>query len=168
MKFAPILGFSLIAAALTLFAADNGKGEKQADGKPAAKHAVPHEAWTTDLDKALATAKAEKKLVLVEFTGSDWCPPCMMMRKNVFSKDEFVKKASEKWVLVEIDMPRGDKETATKNQPLVKKYKIDGYPTVILMDTEGKEFSRFYASEHRDIPGFLKRLDSEIEKKALD
>ena len=44
------------------------------------------EGWTTDLDEAFKKAKSENKSVLVEFTGSDWCPPCIAMRKNVFSK----------------------------------------------------------------------------------
>lgn len=130
--------------------------------------AEPLKGWSEDLDKALEQAKKEKKAVLVEFTGSDWCPPCKMMRKNVFSKDEFVQGASKNFVLVEIDMPRGNKEVAEKNKPLVVKYKIQGFPTVLLLDSDGKEFSRFIASEHPDTEGFLKRLDQELERKDLD
>ena len=144
---------------------------KEAPAEPAAepaKTAPPHEGWTTDLDKALEQAKKEDKLVLVEFTGSDWCPPCMLMREAVFSKKEFVTKASEKFVLVEIDMPRGDKETAARNEPTVRKFKVRGFPTIVLLDAGGNEFSRFVASEHRDIRSFLQRLDAEIEKKDLD
>nr|MCU0781790.1 thioredoxin family protein [Akkermansiaceae bacterium] len=99
-----------------------------------AKKVSPHAGWTADLDKALAQAKKENKLVLVEFTGSDWCPPCMFMREKVFSKKEFVAKASEKFVLVEIDMPRGDQETAKKNEPTVRKFKVRGFPTIVLLD----------------------------------
>lgn len=128
----------------------------------------PLKGWSEDLDKALKQAKKENKSVLIEFTGSDWCPPCKMMRKEVFSKDDFVKAASKNFILVEIDMPRGDKEVAKQNQPLVKKYKVDGFPTVILLDAAGKEFGRFYASEHPKTSDFLKRLDKELEKKDLD
>ena len=124
--------------------------------------------WTTDLDKAFEKAKAEKKSVLVEFTGSDWCPPCIAMRKNVFSKKEFVDAASKKYVLVELDFPKGDKAVADKNEPMAKKYKIDGFPTVILFTSEGKEFTRFYASEFPKIDEFLKHIDGSIEKKDLD
>jgi thiol:disulfide interchange protein len=133
-----------------------------------AKKVSPHEGWTADLEKALGQARKENKLVLVEFTGSDWCPPCMFMREKVFSKKEFVAKASEKFVLVEIDMPRGDQETAKKNEPTVRKFKVRGFPTIVLLDADGKEFSRFVEAEHRDIGSFLKRLDAEIEKKDLD
>jgi thiol:disulfide interchange protein len=79
------------------------------------------EGWSTDLDKAMEQAKKEKKAILVEFTGSDWCPPCMMMRKNVFSKKEFVDAASKDYILVELDFPKADKELAKKNQPTAEK-----------------------------------------------
>lgn len=126
------------------------------------------EGWATDLDKALEQAKKEKKPLLVEFTGSDWCPPCMAMRKNVFSKKEFVDAASKDFILVELDFPKGDKELAKKNQPWAKKFEIEGYPTVILLDHEGKEFTRFFASEHPSTEKFLAHLKSSLEKKDLD
>lgn len=126
------------------------------------------EGWSTDLEKALAKAKAENKSVLVEFTGSDWCPPCIAMRKNVFSKKEFVDAASKKFILVELDFPIGDKALAEKNQPLAEKYKIEGYPTVVLLTPEGKEFTRFFASEYPKTEEFLKHLDEALEKKELD
>ncbi|MDB6078907.1 MAG: thioredoxin-like fold [Akkermansiaceae bacterium] len=123
------------------------------------------EGWSPDLEKALAQAKAEKKQVLVEFTGSDWCPPCIAMRKNVFSKKEFVEKASKDYVLVELDFPNGDADLKKKNQPYAEKYKIEGFPTVILMSPEGKEFTRFFASEYPKTDDFLKHLKEALEKK---
>lgn len=126
------------------------------------------EGWTDDLDKALEKAKAEKKSVLVEFTGSDWCPPCIAMRKNVFSKKEFVEAASKDFILVELDFPKGNPDVKKKNEPLAKKYKIEGFPTVILLDSEGKEFSRFFASEHPETADFLKHLKTQLERKELD
>jgi thioredoxin-related protein len=126
------------------------------------------EGWETDLDKAIEKAKAEKKSVLVEFTGSDWCPPCIAMRKNVFSKKEFIEAASKKFVLVELDFPKGDKALAEKNQPLAEKYEIDGFPTVVLLDSEGKEFTRFPASKFPKVEDFLSHLDEALENKELD
>ncbi|GAA5130368.1 thioredoxin family protein [Luteolibacter yonseiensis] len=126
------------------------------------------EGWTTDLEKAFVQAKAEKKSVLVEFTGSDWCPPCIAMRKNVFSKKEFVSEASKKYILVELDYPNGDKAVKEKNQPYAEKYKIEGFPTVILFNPEGKEFTRFFASEFPKTEDFLKHIDKALEKKDLD
>ena len=130
--------------------------------------ATTPEGWSTDLDKAFAKAKAENKSVLVEFTGSDWCPPCIAMRKNVFSKQEFVNAAAKKYILVELDFPKGDKALADKNQPLAEKYKIEGFPTVLLFSAAGKEFGRFYASEFPKTELLLEHLDKALEKKNLD
>ena len=126
------------------------------------------EGWSTDLDKALEKAKAENKPVLVEFTGSDWCPPCIAMRKNVFSKKEFVDAASKKFILVELDFPKGDKAVKEKNEPFAEKYKIEGFPTVVLLNSEGKEFNRFFASQYPKTEDFLAHLDEALEKKDLD
>ena len=126
------------------------------------------EGWTTDLEKAFEKAKAEKKSVLVEFTGSDWCPPCIAMRKNVFTKKEFTDEASKKYILVELDFPKGEKEVKEKNQPYADKYKIEGFPTVILFNSEGKEFTRFFASQYPKTELFLKHINEALEKKDLD
>jgi thioredoxin-related protein len=130
--------------------------------------AIAAEGWQTDLDKAIEQARKENKSVLVEFTGSDWCPPCIAMRKNVFTKKEFIDAASKKFVLVELDFPQGDKELAEKNQPLAEKYKIEGFPTVVLLNSEGKEFTRFPASKFPEVEGFLKHLETALENKDLD
>ena len=130
--------------------------------------AEPLAGWTADLDRALATAKKENKPLLVEFTGSDWCPGCIAMRQQVFSKPEFVKAAGKKFILVEIDMPKRDPKLAEKNRPLVEKYKIQGYPTVMLLSAEGKEFDRFPATECPKPELFLKRLDRALDRKDLD
>lgn len=134
----------------------------------ASAFATTPEGWTTDLTKALEQAKAENKSVLVEFTGSDWCPPCMAMRKNVFSKKEFVDAASKKFVLVEVDFPKGDPAVKAKNEPLAEKYKIEGFPTVLLLTPAGKEFSRFYASEYPKTEDFIKHLDEALVPKKAE
>ncbi|MCU0794324.1 MAG: thioredoxin family protein [Akkermansiaceae bacterium] len=126
------------------------------------------EGWSTDLDKGFAEAKKADKFVLAEFTGSDWCPPCIAMRKNVFSKKEFIDAAAKHFVLVELDFPRGDKETAEKNQPLAEKYKIDAFPTVVIFDSAGKEVTRFTASQYPSIDAFLAHLDKVRERSELD
>jgi thioredoxin-related protein len=90
------------------------------------------------------------------------------MRKNVFTKKEFVDEASKKFVLVELDFPNGDKAVKEKNQPYAEKYNIEGFPTVILFTPEGKEFTRFFASEFPKTDQFLKHLEASLEKKELD
>jgi thioredoxin-related protein len=101
--------------------------------------------WLTDLAKAQEKAKAEKKMVLMDFTGSDWCPPCKALHKNVLTSPEFSKFAKENLVLVELDFPRSKQQSAelkAANKELSKKYGIRGYPTIIVLDAEGKEVFR--------------------------
>src|SRR5688572_21634910 len=101
--------------------------------------------WLTDLAKAQEKAKAEKKMVLVDFTGSDWCPPCKALHKNVLTSEEFKNFAKDNLVLVEIDFPRNKPQTPeqkSSNKELAKKYKVEGYPTVIVFDSAGKQLSK--------------------------
>jgi protein disulfide-isomerase len=98
--------------------------------------------WHTDLAKAQAKAKAEKKMVMLDFTGSDWCGWCIKLNKEVFSTDEFAEYAKKNLVLVEVDFPRKKEMSAEQkkaNQALQTKYKIQGYPTLIVLDGEGKQ-----------------------------
>jgi thioredoxin-related protein len=90
------------------------------------------------------------------------------MRKNVFSKKEFVDAAAKKFVLVELDFPKGDQAVADKNEPMAKKYNIEGFPTVILLTPEGKEITRFFASEFPQIDTFLEHINKALDKKGLD
>ncbi len=129
---------------------------------------VAADGWLTDINSGVAKAKAEKKSVLVEFTGSDWCPPCIMMHDKVFSKKEFTSKASEKFVLVKIDIPKKDKALYKKNSKVLGEYKVEGVPTVILLDYNGAEFSRFLASLYPSVDGFLSNLNQSLEKKEME
>lgn len=98
--------------------------------------------WTTDLPKAQAKAKAEKKLVMMDFTGSDWCGWCIKLNKEVFSTPEFVAYAQKNLIPVEIDFPNKKKQSAElkkANDSLQKKYKIEGYPTIIVLNGDGKK-----------------------------
>ena len=98
--------------------------------------------WLTDLPKAQAKAKEEKKLVMLDFTGSDWCGWCIKLNKEVFSKPEFAEYATKNLVLVEVDFPRTKKlsaELKKANAALQEKYKIQGYPTIIVLNSDGKK-----------------------------
>ena len=98
--------------------------------------------WLTDLPKAQAKAKAENKLVLLDFTGSDWCGWCIRLNKEVFSQPEFAKYAKDNLVLVEVDFPRRkvlSAEQKSANDALQKKYEIKGYPTIIVLNGDGKK-----------------------------
>src|SRR6266478_4278624 len=83
------------------------------------------EQWLTDLPKAQAKAKEEKKLVLMDFTGSDWCGFCIKLNKEVFSKPEFTEYAKKNLVLVEVDFPTKKELSAAQkkaNAALKEKY----------------------------------------------
>jgi len=130
--------------------------------------AVADSGWLTDVHAGIVKAKKEGKAVMVEFTGSDWCPPCIMMHKRVFSKKEFTTAASKKYVLVKIDIPHGDRELYVKNQKVLDKYGVGVVPTVILLGNDGKEFDRFTASRYPTVDEFLAKLKSALEKKDMD
>lgn len=99
--------------------------------------------WQTDYAQALATAKAAKKCVLLSFTGSDWCGPCIEMKKVVFSKAAFLDYAKTNLVLVEVDYPKRKalpEQVTKQNGRLLHQYDIErsGFPTVILLNPDGK------------------------------
>jgi thioredoxin-related protein len=102
-------------------------------------------AWGQDFAKAKSAA-AEKKLpILALFTGSDWCPWCKKINSEIFSTDEFKTYAKDNLVLFIADFPRKSdvpKEIAKQNQALADKYKVEGFPTVVVMDADGKELGR--------------------------
>lgn len=101
--------------------------------------------WLTDLPAAQAQAKADKKIVLMDFTGSDWCPWCIKFRKEVLDSQAFTDYAAKNVVLVELDYPRGKKQSSElkkANADLKDKYNIDGFPTLVVLDQNGKEIGR--------------------------
>jgi thioredoxin-related protein len=101
--------------------------------------------WLTDIEAAKAKAKAEKKLLLVDFTGSDWCVWCKRLHNEVFEKEPFTSEAPKRFVLVELDYPHEKefpKELRAQNEKAAKKYKIHGFPTVLIIDAEGEVVAR--------------------------
>ena len=108
----------------------------------AASGAETHASWMTDFAAAKAKAKAENKPLLVDFTGSDWYSWCMKLNKEVFSKKAFQDYATEAFVLVEIDFPsrkiKQSAELKAQNEALAEKYGIKGFPTILILDADGK------------------------------
>ncbi|MEO1236813.1 MAG: thioredoxin family protein [Planctomycetota bacterium] len=104
--------------------------------------AVP-EGWTDDFESAKATAAAEGKDLLMDFTGSDWCPPCKALKSEVFETEAFKSTIPDGFVLVELDFPNNVPQTpevVAQNQRLQAEYGIRGYPTVVLADAEGRPY----------------------------
>ena len=100
--------------------------------------------WLTDLPKAQAQAKTEKKLVFIDFNGSDWCAPCKQLRSVLSSKD-FADYAKANLVLVDIDFPHQkeqSEELKKANTGLSEKYNVEAFPTTVILDADGKELKR--------------------------
>ena len=100
--------------------------------------------WLTNFDEAKRTALQEHKLILLNFSGSDWCGPCIKMKKEVFENDSFRQLAQEKLVLLRADFPRQKKnqlpmDLVAHNEKLADKYNPDGkFPLTLLLDADGK------------------------------
>jgi len=97
-----------------------------------------------DFEKAKAQAAKEGKSILMEFTGSDWCPPCKALTANVLSKDVFKTEMPKSFVLLKLDSPR-DKSKQTPEEieqykVLSAKYGIKGVPTIFLADAKGRPY----------------------------
>lgn len=100
------------------------------------------EGWGDNYEKAVAQAKAEKKMVLMDFTGSDWCGWCIKLDKEVFSQKEFKDYAKENLVLMEVDFPNSKPQSdalKTQNKKLQAEHKIEGFPTIVVLNAEGKK-----------------------------
>ncbi len=100
--------------------------------------------WKTDFEKATKQASAEHKLVLLNFSGSDWCIPCIRMHKEIFGAEVFTAYAKDNLVLVNADFPRLKKnklakELKTQNELLAARYNKEGrFPFTVLLDVHGK------------------------------
>jgi thioredoxin-related protein len=101
-------------------------------------------AWSSDLTAAKAQAVKENKKLLLDFTGSDWCVYCAKLDAEVFTTSEFASFAKD-YVLVRLDYPRQKEQPQAEkeqNAALRKKYRIEGYPTVIVVEDTGRELRR--------------------------
>lgn len=108
-------------------------------------HAAGDE-WMTDFEAAKQKAATENKSLLVDFTGSDWCGWCIKLVDEVFKHDAFKEGVADKFVLVELDYPRDKSKlseaTHKQNKELQAKYSIQGFPTILLLDADGRPFAQ--------------------------
>ena len=123
----------------------------------------------TDFEAAKASAKAQGKYLLVDFTGSDWCGWCIKLKSEVFSKAHFKTEAPKNFILVELDFPRSKKlppKLIEQNNKLREKYNVRGFPTILLMDADGKVFARtgYRANGPKKYVGYLNFL---VDRKKL-
>ncbi len=98
--------------------------------------------WQESFEFASRRAELENKLVMANFTGTDWCPFCIKLEDEVFHTPEFESWARENVIPLKLDYPKKKKlarEQAQQNQELLERYNqyIGGYPTVLFLNPQG-------------------------------
>ncbi len=128
--------------------------------------------WLHDYEAAKKQAKEENKPILINFTGTDWCGWCIKIEKEIFSKEEFKVYAKENLILMEVDFPEKkenkDKQTAevkAQNKVLDKEFKIEGYPTIFLIDADGKKLSEDIGYRKGGPQAYVDHLKELLTKK---
>ena len=100
--------------------------------------------WKLDFDEAKQLANEENKNIIIVFSGSDWCAPCIKLDRNVWQSEAFKKEADENWIIVKADFPRKkanqlEDAQMNKNRKMAEKYNIEGsFPLVVVLDKSGK------------------------------
>lgn len=107
------------------------------------------EGWMTDFEAAKKKAAAEGKDLFIDFTGSDWCGWCKRLNQEVFQHEPFKKGVADKYVLVELDYPRKPEtlakqsdEIKVQNTKLQQTYQIQGFPTILITDAQGRPYAK--------------------------
>ncbi len=96
-----------------------------------------------DFETSKQMAQEESKEILMIFSGSDWCKPCIQMKKNIISSEEFSNYAEKNLVLLEVDFPyrkknRLSKEQQKHNDALAEQFNPKGtFPLIVHLDAEG-------------------------------
>lgn len=106
--------------------------------------------WGTDYTSALLAARQQGKAVLADFTGSDWCHFCIRLRNEVLDHPDFAAWAAENFVLLEVDVPQNpnfDLNQLEQNRRLCSRYAIDGFPSVLVLDAQGRPLGGIFGFE---------------------
>jgi thioredoxin-related protein len=125
--------------------------------------------WLDNFEKAKTEAAALKQPIFAFFTGSDWCGWCMKLRSEVLDKKDFEAFAEANLVLFEADFPRGKKlsdDVKKQNAELAAKYGVRGYPTVYLLDADGKVLGQTGYQEG-GVEAYVKHLQEMLGKSGV-
>lgn len=139
---------SLLVLAAVLTACDRRPAVDPVSPANSAAEATP--SGPIDLSAEIARAKMESKIVFLDFTGSDWCPPCIAFHEKVFSQPEFIAYAKTNLIFLEVDFPRKTElppMVQATNNFLAQKFEVVSFPTWIMVDGDGKEIWRSPAKD---------------------
>jgi thioredoxin-related protein len=124
--------------------------------------------WLTDFTTAKQEANTSHKFILLNFSGSDWCTPCIRMHKTLFESAPFENFAEEELVLVNADFPRLNKHQLSKaqqkqNDDLAEQYNPSGkFPYTLLINTEGKVVKAWDGCPDESPEKFVEEINSTI------
>lgn len=108
------------------------------------------EGWTVSFAEAKAQAAKEGKSILIDFTGSDWCGPCIALHKSVFMSEHFKAEAPKHFILLSLDRPNDKSKQSLEEQAQFRKlsaiFNLNSFPTIFLADEKGRPY-------HRDVTG---------------
>ena len=119
---------------------------------------------TETFKQKLETAKTENKSVLLYFSGSDWCAPCVKFKKFIVNTPEFQTFATENLVIYNADFPRLSKnklakEVEKENETLADKYNSKGiFPLILLLDAEGNVIKKWEEYPKETVEEFIGKL----------
>ena len=156
MKKMMLTIFAALLGVLATFAAEVGKSTPKG--------------FIDDFDAAMTNAAKSGRVVVAVFSGSDWCIWCQRLEKEILSDEAFIKDATNRYELVFLDFPQDKtlvrESLAKRNQELAEYYHIQGYPTVILLDSKGEVL---HTTGYRKGGGakYVKYLDKEIKRAPL-
>lgn len=123
--------------------------------------------WQTDFEKAKAQAQKENKNIILVFSGSDWCAPCIKLDRAIWQSEEF-KKESQNWVIYKADFPKKkdnqlSPELTAANKKLAEKYNAAGnFPLVVVLDKNGKVLG-MKGYEKKPAADYLKALQAFVK-----
>ena len=124
--------------------------------------------WKVDFSEAKELASKNNKPIILVFSGSDWCAPCMKLEKNIFNTEEFKAYAAKKYVLLKADFPQRKKNKLSKeqqihNNELAEKYNQNGFfPLVVVLNNDGKTTGNL-GYENIDVKAYIDKINAQIK-----
>ena len=103
--------------------------------------------WQTDFSKAKELASQQNKKIVLVFSGSDWCGPCIKLEKTIWQSTKFKSYADDHFIMLRADFPKKkknklSKEQQAKNDFLAEKYHAR-FPWVVVLDADGNVLDEF-------------------------